>query len=83
MNVVYEVVWTEMERGWGSRPISRTLYPSKSEADRAIKTHWDEYPDGFVPDYYIHASEPRLIEVSAEVEAQVRNAGSAGVNYPL
>lgn len=83
MNAVYEIVWTEMERGWGSRQLGRTLYSSKSEAERALEEHWAEHPDGPVPDYYIHGSTPKLIEVSAQIEAKVRNAGSEGVNYPL
>ncbi len=63
----WEITWWESERGWGQKPISTQLFDTKEEALAAIKKHWDEYPDGPTPDYYIFPSHksPYLVEVES------------------
>ncbi len=62
----WAVEWWESERGWGQKPIGSTdLFETKQEALNAIKKHWDDYPNGPAPDYYIFPSHesPFLVEV--------------------
>ena len=66
VEAVYRVDWTERERGWGPKPYGHTDYESLAEAKKAIEKHWDDYPDGPAPDYYISPGEPYLVEVEEE-----------------
>lgn len=63
VKAVYRVDWIESERGWGSKKISESDFKTLKAAQKAIKKHWDGYPDGPAPDYYIRPSEPYLVEV--------------------
>lgn len=62
----WRIDFTEYERGWGSRPDGFTLYATKALADEAFRAHWDAYPDGEAPDYYIHASHPREVNLTVQ-----------------
>lgn len=60
----WRIDFTEMERGWGSRPLGYTLYATEAAARLAYKAHWAQYTDKTAPDYYIRASEPRLVPLT-------------------
>ncbi len=60
----WRIDFTEMERGWGSRPDGYCLFATQELAKAALKEHWTRYPEGAAPDYYIHASEPRLVQLT-------------------
>ena len=66
----WRIDFTEMERGWGSRPMGYTLYASEELARLAYTAHWAEYGEEAVPEYYIHASEPRFVQLTVQ-EAKV------------
>ena len=70
MHTLYEVKWTEYERGWGFRPDGETYYLSKELAEKAIKDYWDSMPND-VPDCYSKPSQPTLVEVSEELYKSV------------
>jgi hypothetical protein len=61
---MYEIEWWESERGWGQKPFSTQRFETKQQALDEIKAHWDKYPDGPAPDYYIFPSHnsPYLVE---------------------
>lgn len=60
----WRIDFTEMERGWGSRPMCYRLYTTEAAARLAYKAHWAEYTEEAVPEYYIHASEPRFVQLT-------------------
>ena len=70
-NIGWRIDFTEFERGWGSRPDGYALFKTKEAAQAHFDHHWESYPDGPVPDYYIHASEPRLVEFTAAEAAKL------------
>jgi hypothetical protein len=67
MYALYEIKWTEYERGWGQRPDGETYYPTLEAANKAIKDHYDSQPDGPAPDCYTKPGTPKLVEVSGEL----------------
>lgn len=60
---VWRIDWTEYERGWGSRPDGYTLYVRKVDADHAYNNMMDDR-GGEVPDWYMNASLPRLVDLT-------------------
>lgn len=60
----WRIDFTEYERGWGSRPSGYNLYAEKALATAAYDEHWAGYSNGEAPDYYIHASSPKLVELT-------------------
>ena len=70
---VYQVKWTEYERGWGQRPDGETYYPTKEAADKAIKDYWDSMPSGSAPECYSSPGTPTLVEATKELYDKVHN----------
>lgn len=81
INAVYAVQWTEYEAGWGNRPDGLTLHRNLETAKKYISDYWAKQPDGPAPDEYSAPSDPKLMEVSAEIAAIVSNAGSIWANH--
>lgn len=67
---VYEVVWTESERGWGQRPDGKSYHKTKPIAEVYIKNYWNGMPKE-VPDEYSRPGDPQLAEVSKEIFDEV------------
>ena len=65
IRAIYEVEWTEFERGWGQRPDGVSYHISLEEAETYIKKSWN--PTGPVPDCYSQPSKPKLTEVNEEL----------------
>ena len=66
MFALYEIQWTEYERGYGQRPDGESYYSSKELALKAIDDYWAKMPKE-VPDCYSSPSDPKLVEVTEEL----------------
>lgn len=71
----WRIDYTEYECGWGSRSEGYSLFATQELAKDSYKKHWDRYPDGEAPNYYIHASQPRKVELTVK-EATVMGDNS-------
>ncbi len=70
---VYQVNWTEYERGWGQRPDGTTYHKTKELAEKYIQYYDNKYNSGTsVPDCYTRAEPPVLVEVSKEIFDEVQ-----------
>lgn len=74
MYSVYQLVWTEYERGWGQRPDGTSYHASKEKAKQVFDKAF-ENRGGEVPDCYSNPSSPTLIEVSKELYDTVNKEG--------
>ena len=72
---LYEIQWTEYERGWGQRPDGTSYHATLEEAEQYIKEYWEEQPDGSAPDCYSSPGMPKLVEVSDEIMEAVEENG--------
>lgn len=70
IRALYQIKWTEFERGWGQRPDGETYYLDKETADRAYNKAFEGRGD-CVPDYYVNPSKPKLVEVDEELYQKV------------
>jgi hypothetical protein len=71
IRAVYQVDWTEYERGWGSKPDGYSRFLTKEAAAAMIQKNHEaneagRKPGQGAPDYYVQASEPFLVEVTEE-----------------
>ena len=62
MRSVYRVFLTEYERGWGSRPEGHSDFDTFEKA-KEYQTNFNKDNTGPVPDWYMIASEPRLVDL--------------------
>lgn len=69
---VYEIRWTEYERGWGQRPDGVSLHKSLQDALETLKKHNAEQPTDHIPDIYTKGSDPKLIEVDKKTFDKVQ-----------
>lgn len=86
VRAVYQIPWTEFERGWGRRPDGATLYRDR-EAIREHLEEWNEIrqreteqnpgvvPDEFSNPDYTDPKEVPLVEVPEEVFNEVQAKG--------
>lgn len=70
----WRIDYTEFERGWVSRYDGYSLFATRELAKDSYETHWASYPDGPAPDYYIHASEPRKVELTVKEASVMGNS---------
>ena len=78
VQALYEIRWTEYERGWGQRPDGTSYHATLEEANKHITEYWDSQPDaddGHAPDCYCSPGTPRLVEVSDEIMEAVEERG--------
>jgi len=80
MNAVYEIQWTEYERGWGQRPDGKSYHVDKQTADKFIADYNETQPKDHVPDEYSQPGIPKLVEVSDELFKKVKKAKSVWTN---
>lgn len=66
MNAKYEVCIIESERGWGQRVDEVRHFDSKKEADDFVKDYNKENNLSVVPDWYMYATEPKLVDLDAK-----------------
>lgn len=59
----YRVHYTEYERGWGSRPDGHTDFDSYEEALQHKETFNAKNDKDTVPDWYMIAGDPILVDV--------------------
>lgn len=69
---VYEIRWTEYERGWGQRPDGVSLHKSLEDAKKALQVNQESQPKDHIPDIYTKGSEPKLIEVDKQTFDKVQ-----------
>lgn len=62
MTLKYRVRYTEYERGWGSRPEGFTDFDTLLEAKTATDAFNALNTESSVPDWYMLASEPVLVD---------------------
>jgi hypothetical protein len=63
MNAKYRVAFYEHESGWGSRLDSEEFFETYEEASKRVEefnAHNNKKP---VPDWYMTASEPQLVDL--------------------
>jgi hypothetical protein len=63
MNAKYEVCIIESERGWGQRVDEVKHFDSKIDADKFVKDYNAKNTSPVVPDWYMYASEPKLVDL--------------------
>lgn len=71
IRAVYQIDWTEYERGWGSKPDGYSRFLTKEAALAMIQRNHEaneagRKPGQMAPDYYVKASDPWLVEVTEE-----------------
>ena len=49
--IVFEIEWTESERGWGQRPDGFTYHKTEADAQKYVDAYWKTMPNE-VPDCY-------------------------------
>jgi len=64
MNCKYRVDFWEHERGWGRRIDFQKFYDSKEDALNAIKEFNAQNTESTVPDWYMLAKGPYLVDLS-------------------
>ena len=66
MNAKYRVDLIESERGWGQRVDESRYFDTQVEA-RLFKARFNTKNDlPYVPDWYMYATEPVLVDLDAE-----------------
>lgn len=63
VRAMYVVDIIESERGWGQSLDSTKRFSSLTEANKFVKEFNAENNKPTVPDWYMRATEPRLVEV--------------------
>ena len=63
MNAKYRVTLWESERGWGRKPFLDKDFETLESAQAYYKTENDKNNLSYVPDYYIYAEKPVLVDV--------------------
>ena len=63
MNAKYAVKIIESERGWGQRTDEIKYFDSKKEAEKFVKKYNSSNTEKIVPDWYMKALEPRLVDL--------------------
>ena len=63
MNAKYRVVLWEYERGWGSKPFMHRDFDSLTEAKTYADGENAKNKSRTVPDYYIKAEQPVLVDL--------------------
>lgn len=66
MNAVYRVDTFESERGWGRSLLDSVDFRSKQEAMDYAKSINSKNNLPYVPDYYIFATDPYLVDLTEE-----------------
>jgi len=66
MKAKYKVTIIESERGWGQRIDEEKLFDTKAEADAFVKKFNAQNTATEVPDWYMVARSPQLIDLDAE-----------------
>ncbi len=77
MNAVYQVEWTEYERGWGQRPDGISYHKSKEVAEKYISDYNEKFNnEPSVPECYSKGSTPKLVEVDQKIYNEVMKNGT-------
>lgn len=66
MNAKYEVYIIESERGWGQRVDETKHFETKELADTFVKNYNAKNTASMVPDWYMYATEPKLVDLDAK-----------------
>ena len=76
MYAVYEVRWTEYERGWGQRPDGVSYHKTRESAEKYVSDYDKKHNnENSVPDCYTKGSSPTLVEVSKKIYDEVKKNG--------
>ena len=72
---VFEIEWTEYERGWGQRPDGYTYHPTEQIAQKYIDDYWAHMPKE-VPDYFSWSSDIKPVFVNQVFAMLVEGKGT-------